>query len=118
MKKRKAEGGSLEYESPLKVFRNATLEIVGKKDNILNAKGDTSEQKANCGKVASSSKSEDDELYITGTNVSPSQGTVNGHSHLQNNEPRKSALSLKKNGRKTPKKVEIADEIIVLSDDE
>ena len=118
MKKRKAEGGSLEYESPLKVFRNATLEIVGKKDNILNAKGDTSEQKANCGKVASSSKSEDDELYITGTNVSPSQGTVNGHSHVQNNEPRKSALSLKKNGRKTPKKVEIADEIIVLSDDE
>lgn len=118
IKKRKAEGGSLEYESPLKVFRNATLEIVGKKDNILNAKGDSSEQKANCGKIASSSKSEDDELYITGTNVSPSQGTVNGHSHVQNNEPRKSALSLKKNGRKTPKKVEIADEIIVLSDDE
>ena len=118
IKKRKAEGGSLEYESPLKVFRNATLEIVGKKDNILNAKGDTSEQKANCGKIASSSKSEDDELYITGTNVSPSQGTVNGHSHVQNNEPRKSSLSLKKNGRKTPKKVEIADEIIVLSDDE
>lgn len=118
IKKRKAEGGSLEYESPLKVFRNATLEIVGKKDNILNAKGDCSEQKANCGKIASSSKSEDDELYITGTNVSPSQGTVNGHSHVQNNEPRKSALSLKKNGRKTPKKVEIADEIIVLSDDE
>lgn len=117
-KKRKAEGGSLEYESPLKVFRNATLEIVGKKDNILNAKGDSSEQKANCGKIASSSKSEDDELYITGTNVSPSQGTVNGHSHVQNNEPRKSSLSLKKNGRKTPKKVEIADEIIVLSDDE
>lgn len=116
--KRKAEGGSLEYESPLKVFRNATLEIVGKKDNILNAKGDSSEQKANCGKIASSSKSEDDELYITGTNVSPSQGTVNGHSHVQNNEPRKSALTLKKNGRKTPKKVEIADEIIVLSDDE
>lgn len=118
IKKRKAEGGSLEYESPLKVFRNATLEIVGKKDNILNAKGDSSEQKANCGKIASSSKSEDDELYITGTNVSPSQGTVNGHSHVQNNEPRKSALSLKKNERKTPKKVEIADEIIVLSDDE
>ena len=118
IKKRKAEGGSLEYESPLKVFRNATLEIVGKKDNILNAKGDSSEQKANCGKIASSSKSEDDELYITGTNVSPSQGTVNGHSHVQNNEPRKSALTLKKNGRKTPKKVEIADEIIVLSDDE
>lgn len=118
IKKRKAEGGSLEYESPLKVFRNATLEIVGKKDNILNAKGDSSEQKTNCGKIASSSKSEDDELYITGTNVSPSQGTVNGHSHVQNNEPRKSALSLKKNGRKTPKKVEIADEIIVLSDDE
>lgn len=118
IKKRKAEGGSLEYESPLKVFRNATLEIVGKKDNILNAEGDSSEQKANCGKIASSSKSEDDELYITGTNVSPSQGTVNGHSHVQNNEPRKSALSLKKNGRKTPKKVEIADEIIVLSDDE
>lgn len=118
IKKRKAEGGSLEYESPLKVFRNATLEIVGKKDNILNAKGDSSEQKANCGKIASSYKSEDDELYITGTNVSPSQGTVNGHSHVQNNEPRKSALSLKKNGRKTPKKVEIADEIIVLSDDE
>ena len=118
IKRRKAEGGSLEYESPLKVFRNATLEIVGKKDNILNAKGDSSEQKANCGKIASSSKSEDDELYITGTNVSPSQGTVNGHSHVQNNEPRKSALSLKKNGRKTPKKVEIADEIIVLSDDE
>ena len=118
IKKRKAEGGSLEYESPLKVFRNATLEIVGKKDNILNAKGDSSEQKASCGKIASSSKSEDDELYITGTNVSPSQGTVNGHSHVQNNEPRKSSLSLKKNGRKTPKKVEIADEIIVLSDDE
>ena len=118
MKKRKAEGGSLEYESPLKVFRNATLEIVGKKDIILNAKGDTSEQKANCGKIASSSKSEDDELYITGTNVSPRQGTVNGHSHVQNNEPRKSSLYLKKNGRKTPKKVEIADEIIVLSDDE
>lgn len=118
IKKRKAEGGSLEYESPLKVFRNATLEIVGKKDNILNAKGETSEQKANCGKIASLSKSEDDELYITGTNVSPSQGTVNGHSHVQNNEPRKSSLSLKKNGRKTPKKVEIADEIIVLSDDE
>lgn len=118
IKKRKAEGGSLEYESPLKVFRNATLEIVGKKDNILNATGDSSEQKANCGKIASSSKSEDDELYITDTNVSPSQGTVNGHSHVQNNEPRKSALSLKKNGRKTPKKVEIADEIIVLSDDE
>lgn len=118
IKKRKAEGGSLEYESPLKVFRNATLEIVGRKDNILNAKGDSSEQKANCGKIASSSKSEDDELYITGTNVSPSQGTVNGHSHVQNNEPRKSALTLKKNGRKTPKKVEIADEIIVLSDDE
>jgi len=117
-KKRKAEGGSLEYESPLKVFRNATLEIVGKKDNILKAKGDTSEQKANCGKISSSSKSEDDELYITRTNVSPSQGTVNGHSHVQNNEPRKSALSLNKNGRKTLKKVEITDEIIVLSDDE
>ena len=118
IKKRKAEGGSLEYESPLKVFRNATLEIVGKKDNIPNAKGDTSEQKTNCGKISSSSKSEDDELYITGTNVSPSQGTVNGHSHVQNNEPRKSALSLNKNGRKTQKKVEITDEIIVLSDDE
>lgn len=118
IKKRKAKGGSLEYESPLKVFRNATLEIVGKTDNILNAKGDTSEQKANCGKIASSSKSEDDELYITGTNVSSSQGTLNGHSHVQNNEPRKSALSLNKNGRKTQKKVEISDEIIVLSDDE
>ena len=119
-KKRKAEDGSLEFESPLKIFRNATLEIVEKKDNGSLDEADNSEQKAGC---TVSSKSESEELSIAeGTaNGLPAQTAVNGHSHLRKHETRKLALSLNKCGRNSPKKQKVTvsvSEIIVLSDDD
>ena len=109
-KKRKADNKSLEYESPLKIFRSATLEIVGKKDIVSSVKTDDSEGKTRCKESTLSSQSESDELSITCTNNVTTQTTVNGHSPLQKHGPRKLPLSLNKSGRSSP--------IIVLSDDD
>lgn len=118
-KKRKAENGLLDYESPLKIFQNATLEIVGKKNDVSVAKTDTSKQKASCEESAVSAKSEHDEQSVVVMNSVPA--TVNGHSLLRKNVPRKLALSLNKSGRNSPKKQDVPvniSDVIVLSDDD
>ena len=115
-KKRKAENGLLDYESPLKIFRNATLEIVGKKNDF--SKTDTSKQKASCEESVVSARSEHDEQSVALINRVPA--TVNGHSLLRKNVPRKLALSLK-SGRNSTKKQDVpvnVSDVIVLSDDD
>ena len=96
-KKRKAENGSLEYESPLKIFRSATLHLMGKK-------ADTDDQKRSCKESTLSSKKECDEPSVAATDKLLAPAIVNGHSPLQKHGPRKLALSLDKSGRNSPKK--------------
>ena len=61
-KKRKAKNGLLDGESPLKIFRNATLENVGNKfSNVPVAETDTSKQKSSCEESVVSARSENDE---------------------------------------------------------
>ena len=119
-KKRKAENGFLDGESPLKIFRNATLENVGKKfSNVSVGEKDTSKQKSSCEESVVSTRSENDEQSVTVVNSIPA--TVNGHSPLRKHVSRKLALSLNKSGRNSPKKQDVPvniSDVIVLSDDD
>lgn len=120
-KKRKAENGSLEYESPLKIFRNATLEIVGKNEDASLNNTETVHQKSSCnGSVALSENGSDELPAAAVTNSPPAKATINGHSNLEKTVSRiKLALSLNKSGRNSPKKVvERTSDVIVLSDDD
>ena len=120
-KKRKAENGSLEYESPLKIFRNATLEIVKKTQdssrNILEAMN----QKSSCNKNIASSEGESDELFVSATDSPPAQSMISGHSSLEKKYvSRRLPLSLNKTGRNSPinKQKTVERTVIVLSDDD
>lgn len=118
-KKRKAENGSLDYESPLKIFRKTTLETERKKRSSASTEMDISKQGVSCEESFVSCGSENDELSIAVSTANSLPNTANGHSSLRDHAPRKLALSLNKTGRNTPKKphVNISD-VIVLSDDD
>ena len=121
-KKRKAENGVMDYESPLKMFRDATREILGRKQEASFKRTETTNQKNSCnGEI--SSESESSELAVAVPDSQPAEATSNGHSTVKKNVSRRLALSLNKSGRNSPsnkqKVVErTSDEVIVLSDDD
>lgn len=120
-KKRKAENGLMDYESPLKIFRAATKKILERKQEASLNNTDSTDQKISChGNIIS--ESESDELSAAVTGSPPAQATTNGHSTVKKDVSRRLALSLNKGGRNSPsnkqKVVERTSDVIVLSDDD
>ncbi|KAL9988543.1 hypothetical protein ACROYT_G003000 [Oculina patagonica] len=123
-KKRKAENGLMEYESPLKVFRAATKEILERKQEASLNKTDSTEQKTSCnGNITTESESAELSAAVNNnTDSPPAHATTNGHSAVKKDVSRRLALSLNKGGRNSPsskqKVVERTSDVIVLSDDD
>jgi len=121
-RKRKAENGSLEYESPLKILREARLEIIEKVQKASLNGTESTDQKSSCKRRIT--------LPVSGNNLSsaavsdkpPVQPTTNGQSTVEKSESRRLVLSLNKGGRNSPsskqKVVERTLDVIVLSDDD
>lgn len=121
-KKRKAENGLPEYESPLKIFREATKEILRRKEEPSGNMSESTNQNSSCNGSIALSESESNELCTVVRDSSPVPGTTNGHSTVEKNVRRRLPLSLNKGGRNSPsnkqKVVERTSEVIVLSDDD
>ena len=119
-RKRKAENGSLEHESPLKILREARLEIIEKglcQEASLN-RTESTDQKSSCKRRITLPESGNNLSSATASDSPPVKASTNGQSTVEKSESRRLALSLNKRGRNPPKVVERTLDVIVLSDDD
>ena len=120
-KKRKAENGSLEYESPLKILREARMEILEKKQEASLNQTDSTDKKSSCKRRITLLDSDNKPSSSAILDSPPVQATTNGQSAVKKSESRRLTLSLNK-GRNSPsskqKVVERTAHVIVLSDDD
>jgi len=122
-RKRKAENRSLEYESPLKILREARLEIIEKEQEASLNWTEPTKQKSSCKRRITLPVSENDLSSAAVSDSPPVQATTNYQSTVEKSESRRLALSLNKSGRNSPSSkqkvvVERTLDVIVLSDDD
>ena len=121
-RKRKAENGSLEYESPLKIFHEARLEIIEKKQEASLNQTESTDQKSSCKRRITLLESDDKLLSTAISDSPPVQATTNGQSAVKKSESRRLALSLNKGERNSASSKQKVDKrishVIVLSDDD
>ena len=121
-KKRKAENGLLDFESPLKSFREATLEIRGNQPSSSCNLPEAINSKLNFDCNNRLSKIEKDEPSVSFANSPPDQSINSDKSGIEATASKRLLLSLNKTGRNSPiKKQETSERTvisIVLSDDD
>ena len=121
-RKRKAENGSLEYESPLKIFHEARLEIIEKKQEASLNQTESTDQKSSCKRRMTLLESDDKLLSAAISDSAQVQATTNGQSAVKKSESRRLALSLNKSERNSASSKQKVDKrishVIVLSDDD
>ena len=121
-KKRKAENGLLDFESPLKSFREATLEIRGNQPSSSCNLPEAINSKLNFDCNNRLSKIEKDEPSVSFANSPPDQSINSDKSAIEATASKRLLLSLNKTGRNSPiKKQETSERTvisIVLSDDD
>ena len=121
-KKRKAENGLLDFESPLKSFREATLEIRGNQPSSSCNLPEAINSKLNFDCNNRLSKIEKDEPSVSFVNSPPDQSINSDKSAIEATASKRLLLSLNKTGRNSPiKKQETSERTvisIVLSDDD
>ena len=121
-RKRKAENGQLEYESPLKIFRDARLCRTENKQEASPNRAESADQRSSCKRKITLTESDDNLLSAPISDSPPVQATTNGQPNLEKSESRRLTLSLNKGGRNSTsssqKVVERTSHVIVLSDDD
>ena len=121
-RKRKAENGSLEYESPLKIVREARLELMEKKKEASLNLTESTDQKSSCRRRITLPGHENGLSSSAASDSPPVQAKTNSQSTVEKRRSRRLALSLNKGGRDSPtskqKVIEKTSDVIILSDDD